>query len=122
MTLVFRIETAWPKHLNMVRDDLMEKLGEEILEDAKRYCPVNTGRLRASLFAEVEDGELRVGSRDVKYAQMVEFGTRPHVIKPRNKQALSWPGAAHPVAQVNHPGTQAQPFLRPALHKPRVII
>lgn len=46
-----------------------------------------------------------------------EVGTGPHVIEARNKQALAWPGGAHPVKKVNHPGTKAQPHLRPALHE-----
>ncbi|WP_343073091.1 hypothetical protein [Clostridium sp. YIM B02569] len=27
-------------------------------------------------------------------------------IRPKNKKALYWKGAAHPVKQVNHPGTK----------------
>lgn len=47
----------------------------------------------------------------VKYAPFVEFGTGPHVIYPKNKKALFWPGAAHPVKKVNHPGTRPNPFM-----------
>ncbi len=45
------------------------------------------------------------------YAAFVELGTKPHVILPRSKQALYWPGAAHPVKSVNHPGTAANPYM-----------
>jgi hypothetical protein len=45
------------------------------------------------------------------YAPYVEFGTKPHVILPKDKKALSWPGAAHPVARVNHPGTKPNDFM-----------
>lgn len=48
-------------------------------------------------------------------ADILERGTPPHVILPKNKKALSWPGAAHPVGKVNHPGTPAYHFLRNAL-------
>jgi hypothetical protein len=51
----------------------------------------------------------------------VEYGTSPHVIKPVNKRALYWPGAAHPVASVNHPGTRAQPFMRPAIEMTEIF-
>ncbi len=54
------------------------------------------------------------GSFSVKYARWVEEGTLPHVILPRNKKALFWPGADHPVRMVNHPGTKARPYLVPA--------
>lgn len=48
-------------------------------------------------------------------ARILEDGTRAHVIEPRDKQALHWPGARHPVARVNHPGTPALHILRRAL-------
>lgn len=40
------------------------------------------------------------------YAKIVDEGGTipPRVIRPQNKKALMWPGAAHPVKSVNHPG------------------
>lgn len=52
---------------------------------------------------------------NARYAMAVHDGTPPHEIRPRRKQALWWEGAAHPVARVSHPGTQARPFLYRAL-------
>ncbi len=49
------------------------------------------------------------------HAAILEHGSRPHVIEARNKQALFWPGARHPVKRVNHPGTPAYHILRNAL-------
>ncbi len=49
------------------------------------------------------------------YGPHVEYGTAPHIIKPKYKLALAWPGAAHPVAVVHHPGTPPQPFVRPTV-------
>lgn len=38
-------------------------------------------------------------------------GTKgPYTIRPRRKRALLWPGAAHPVRRVVHPGLKAQHF------------
>lgn len=51
------------------------------------------------------------------HAEILEFGSRPHVIEPRNAKALYWPGARHPVARVNHPGTPAYHLMRDALRK-----
>ncbi|MCQ8831760.1 HK97 gp10 family phage protein [Streptomyces malaysiensis] len=97
----------------------LHKLGREIQNDAERLAPVKTGRLRASMYHEVNRGELRVGVRHVDYWMTVEYGSGPHIITPKNAKALYWPGARHPVAKVNHPGTPAQPFLRPALYRRR---
>lgn len=49
------------------------------------------------------------------HADILERGSRPHVIEAKNKKALHWQGALHPVRKVNHPGTPAYHFLRNAL-------
>jgi hypothetical protein len=105
---------ALEAHLKPAINDLMDQLGAMVEEDAKAFAPKKTGRLAATIRREVNDGVLRVGS-DLDRALWMEEGTRPHVIRPKNAKALFWPGAEHPWALVNHPGTMAQPFLRPAL-------
>ena len=59
----------------------------------------------------------------VKYGAFLEEGTPPHIIRPKNKKALYWKGAAHPVKQVNHPGTKAYPILEDTIksNKNRLI-
>ena len=50
-------------------------------------------------------------SIDIDYlgriAAIQHFGarTRPHIIVPKNRQALYWAGARHPVKKVKHPGS-----------------
>lgn len=55
------------------------------------------------------------GYTNVKYAAIQHYGgqTRAHDIYPRVKKALAWPGGAHPVKVVHHPGSKipARPFL-----------
>ncbi|MFI1734042.1 HK97 gp10 family phage protein [Streptomyces acidicola] len=90
----------------------------DVQNEARRRAPVDTGRLRSSIVSRAEGSGRSLGyvvGTNVNYAAAVEYGTAPHVIKPKYKRALYWPGAAHPVAQVNHPGTAPQPFLRPAI-------
>jgi HK97 gp10 family phage protein len=43
----------------------------------------------------------------------LEYGTRPHKIKPKNRKALAIGGNV--VEEVDHPGAKPHPFLRPAL-------
>jgi phage virion morphogenesis protein len=38
-------------------------------------------------------------------------GKKTYTILPKNKQALAWPGGAHPVKKVVHPPLPARPFL-----------
>jgi len=66
--------------------------------------------LQGSIRYQVEGEAVRIGT-DVPYAAAHQFGTPARVIRPRNGKALAWPGAAHPVKQVNHPGLPARPFL-----------
>jgi HK97 gp10 family phage protein len=92
--------------------------GVDVQNRARELCPVDTGRLRSSIVHRTEGGGRSVGvviGTNVSYAADVEYGTKPHVILPKNKKALYWPGASHPVSKVNHPGTRAQPFMRPAV-------
>ena len=69
----------------------MEKACLLVERDAKRMCPVDTGRLRASLSHEIErskDGTVgRVGT-NVEYGVYVEYGTRKMSAKPYLRPAL----------------------------------
>ena len=63
---------------------------------------------------EVKGLEATVHTSNIKYAIIVEKGSKAHVIRPKNKKALYWEGASRPVKMVNHPGSRAKPFLIPA--------
>lgn len=115
-----RIDPSARQHVDAAINEWMQDaIGGAILSDARDYVHKRSGRLHDSLRAECHDKVLRVGSLDCNYATDVEMGTSPHVILPRNKKALYWPGADHPVAKVNHPGTPPFPYLRPALFQRR---
>ncbi|MFD9464376.1 HK97 gp10 family phage protein [Streptomyces sp. NPDC060027] len=113
------VNSSWPDEIDTATSLLLDKLALDIESDAQRFAAVDTGLMRSRIYYEVNDLSLRVGVRNVEYWMTVEFGSSPHVITPRNAKALYWPGARHPVARVNHPGTPAQPFLRPALYRRR---
>lgn len=52
-----------------------------VTEDARRAAPVDTGRLRASILAEIRQSgttTLGVVGTNVKYAAAVENGSKPH--------------------------------------------
>jgi len=76
----------------------------------KGIVPWRTGFLVQSFRAELTTGILR-WFPTASYAPHVEFGTKPHVIVPKDKKALYWPGAAHPVKRVNHPGSKPNQFM-----------
>ncbi|TAM37838.1 MAG: virion morphogenesis protein [Burkholderiaceae bacterium] len=73
----------------------------------------SAGGLAASITQSFDATTAVVGTNKV-YAAIQQFGgrTRPHVIRPKAKRALSFGGIV--VRQVNHPGSNipARPFLR----------
>jgi HK97 gp10 family phage protein len=120
-------ERGLRRYFGRTSDDVkraVERTRIDVQNEARRRAPVDTGRLRSSIVSRSEGSGRSVGyvvGTNVNYAAAVEYGTAPHVIKPKYKQALYWPGARHPVAQVNHPGTKAQPFLRPAIEMTEIF-
>jgi len=68
-----------------VEEDLnkaVERIALLIEGEAKRICPVRTGRLRASIHTgKIREGVCYVGT-NVHYAPYVEFGTRKMAAKP----------------------------------------
>lgn len=96
----------------------------QIEKDAKRFAPVDTGALRADLqYTRLGEAEYSVGSTK-KYAPPTEYGSAPHIITPSDAEALRFTATRSVFGigdetlfreWVQHPGTPAQPFLRPAL-------
>lgn len=70
-----------------------------------------TGRLRRSGRHKVRRNKLTLGW-SAPYAGYVEYGTRPHVIKPRRASALRFVAGGRTVfaKKVNHPGTKPRKF------------
>ena len=78
---------------------------------------VATGHLRRGISTDIKGLEATIHTSNIKYAPMVEYGTKAHIIRPKNKRFLYWKGAKHPVKKVNHPGSKAKPYLIPAFEK-----
>lgn len=99
-------------------------LGDNFAGHMERYAKSNaswvdrTGHARQSIHSGVEEnggGVTIYLSHGIQYGRYLEEGTPPHVIRPKEKQALYWYGAEHPVKKVNHPGTKAQPIIGPTV-------
>ncbi len=92
----------------------------DVAEDGARSHskPGGTGALLQSLYnRELADKTGRAVGHDPQrapHALFVNFGTRPHEIRPKNKRALRWvgPGGAFAFAtKVNHPGYVGDPYI-----------
>jgi hypothetical protein len=91
---------------------------EDLVAQQMIAAPVKTGTLRASIHIDsiVSGGDsvtatTATGGESSKYAIFVHEGTGPHEIYPKAAQALFWPGAAHPVKVVHHPGTHPDHYM-----------
>ena len=100
---------------------LLKNTGMKIEASAKDNLTnnksVDTGHLRQGIGNFRRGMTVTVHTSNIKYAVMVEKGTKAHIIKPKDKKALYWKGARHPVKSVRHPGSKAKPYLIPAFEK-----
>lgn len=91
----------------------------EFKNEAKANVPVSSGKLRRSLRVSTKSkggrvtASLKAGGKMASHAMLVEFGTKPHKIAPKNAEALLVGGQV--VGEVDHPGARPHPYLRPAL-------
>jgi HK97 gp10 family phage protein len=106
------------RRLGPALDDAVQKTALRVFKSARQRAPVDTGTLRSSLdFRQDAPGRYIVGT-NVEYAKFVETGTSPHVIRADGDGYLKFPGRdGEPIfrKEVQHPGTEPNPFLRPAL-------
>lgn len=96
----------------------LERRADRVIALAQSIAPVDTGEYRRSFEKERTRvrGKAAVTVRNTSaHGLVVELGSGPHVIEPKNAKALHWPGAAHPVTRVHHPGTPAFHVLRKAM-------
>lgn len=118
---IVRFDFAKAKNVIRKTEEAKVLLACEVVEaEAKILCPVDKGELIGAFSHEVESSENEVLGR-VKnssgHAAPVEFGSKPHVIEPRNKPNLKFKidGKWISTKKVFHPGFAGIPFLRGAL-------
>lgn len=96
-----------------VLQPLITALAERAEDLMRERAPRRTGRLASSIRREVGAVEAVIGPR-APYAIHIEYGTRPHEIRPVNSRALRFEIGGQLVfaVRVQHPGTRPNPFLR----------
>jgi len=131
MAVRVEMEEGWIARLHEAEAAFFEaQLGPDIRDDARRYCPVDTGRLMNSLDFQVvtDEGDglptLEVGSfpdadGDVEYAAAVELGFHGEEVV-REHLSHSRLGTEFTVREhTRHANVPEQPYLRPALYQER---
>ncbi len=124
--------------VNELLDRALFNIARRLQNELVIKCPVDTGRLRNSIKVKPQGKGLLISMAD--YGRMVEFGTPPHIINAKSKEALHWHQEkgktqhGHPhssslkkgasfAKSVKHPGTRPNPFIRNTIqNKLRLII
>jgi HK97 gp10 family phage protein len=104
-------------------DEGVKDTAQDVETTASEKAPVDSGALRADIRAtRMEIAKWSIGSTK-KYAPPTEYGSEPHPITPNGPYPLVFywekKGRWATPEKVEHPGTPAQPFLRPGLAKHR---
>lgn len=109
------------RHIEQLASKQVSNVLDEIRDDAILRAPKDTLDLAKSIEKDHISGDLEgrvwVGT---DYWAPNEYGAKPHTIRVRDKQVLT-DGETFFGTEVNHPGQPAQPFMRPALMKRRVL-
>lgn len=108
----------------------VKAITEAVADDARAGCPIDSGDLVSTIATRYPGklhGIVKVGGRgplahDVDYWAAVEYGSAPHWIASHGKWSLHNAETGEYFGRrVWHPGTQAQPFMRPALFRRRKL-
>lgn len=105
------------KAMDAIAEELVLMTKRAFTDESLRPTPwpgsatlVRSGTLsRSPRKIESSDTHALIGT-DRPYAAAHQFGSKPHIIEAKNKKALFWKGAKHPVKSVKHPGLPPRPF------------
>jgi hypothetical protein len=129
------------KFIDQIKEALekaIPKIAIRLQNELVLRAPFDNGRLRNSIKV-VQDGKSGLIVFMVDYAKFIEFGTPPHIIKPKSKEALRFEkdrkgrlskkrGAKESdfvfAKKVKHPGTRPNPFIRETFQTkfPKIIM
>ena len=124
MNLKFNIDVDFNKGQTIqLAKEVLFRCMVKMHQLAVNNAPVDTGRLKGSLniYPSISGFSEYLLSDGVDYGIHVEYGTSPHYVSPDNLKRwselkLGDPNLAYAVAQkILKFGTEAQPFMRPAL-------
>ncbi len=87
-----------------------ERLAKKRVRSTTRKPNMGKGNYFRSIkssFKEEEGSFILKLESNSPVAEIIEFGSRPHIIRAKGNKLLFWPRAKHPVKQIKHPGTPA---------------
>lgn len=99
----------------------LNKTSQELIRNLMINSPVDHGLLKQWAVTGQSDTEVNIQS-PAEYAVYQNYGTDPYLITPKNKKALFWPGADHPVKMVQHPGITGKHFVEESIEQTQARI
>lgn len=119
-----QIKRSWSKAPSVMSDaftDGIRDVTTKIESKAKRESPVakiRGGTLRQSIRSYFPSKQVGVITAGAKYAIYVHEGTKPHIIRIKNKKVLANKRTGQIFGKVvRHKGTKANPFFTRAIEK-----
>lgn len=119
------VEGAATRAIQEILDEGVE-LSRTLAPSRARLDP-RTPKLKASFFTQVLSRTSGVWGNNARHSRYVEEGTAPHPIRSDvtffwEKHWRMWTPGDPETQEINHPGADAQPYLRPAYiaMRPRV--
>lgn len=95
--------------------EISNQVCNEVVARITKDAPIKTGQLVANIKSQQWNNRLAFRiSVNVPYANYAEYGTKPHVIRPKNYRVLKfyWDKAGTTIytTKVNHPGGSGRHF------------
>ena len=85
----------------------LDRAAERIMDELTDLTPIDKGDLRASFRVNVSNDGIKL-SWGTDYARIVDGGSPPHIIEPKNKSVLKFDNVY--AKSVRHPGQPPQNF------------
>jgi hypothetical protein len=119
--VVVRIDATGIAHADALVSRIVANAVDGIAQDARRRVPVDTGELLGSIEGHQlsrTHGRVSVGT---DHWAPTEYGSKPHIIRAHGPYSLHNTETGDYFGRVvHHPGTPAQPFMRPAAFTKRI--
>ena len=108
--------SAWDGKTRLRVEAALKRGTQAVYREARQRVPVRTGKLKKSIKTRFSTVKLegQVYSH-VPYAHLVEFGSRAHTVKPKEKKALRFfRGSPVFTKRSRIPAQSGKPFFKPA--------
>jgi hypothetical protein len=114
-----RVNHGWEAWFKAAQGKSVRKITENVADDARAGCPIDSGDLVESIGTRYPGGLVGVVVVGTDHWPATEYGSAPHIIRAHGPWSLRSDEGEYFGPIVHHPGTPAQPFMRPAIFRKR---